>query len=150
MNPKDNKPVVCDILVEPMGAVSVRLTMKEGQNGIGHTLFANLKWVCTEAMGREETEFFSTSREKLAEAIKAFRIANRSQPRRGLTHKGQLKASPFRFQVIKQFGNHATKIGEEYGIGQHCDAVETWAGYKSRAEKLFDKPTVKVDRAERI
>lgn len=150
MNQKDNKPVVCDILIESFGPSIVRLTMKHGQNGIGHTLFANLAWVCTERGREEEQEFFSTTREKLAGAIKSFRVANICQPRRGLTHSGQWKQSPFRFHVINQHINNGTAVAHEYGVGEYQDAPEVWGGYKSRAEKLFDKPTIKIDKAERI
>lgn len=98
-----NKP---HFLVENFGE-NVRVTLKEGQNGMAHIAIANLAWACKHRhRDGEEIESFITSPEKLASAVKTFRCINTTQPRRG---SGLFKQSPFVFEYIpQQAKNHNT------------------------------------------
>jgi hypothetical protein len=129
------KPI---IQIESLG-YAVRLHLVN-HSTINDNLFANLAWVCSSDDGRvfNPENDFVCSREKLTEAIKAFRYANITQPRRG---KGLVKQSPFEFHEVSQF-NAQNKVltMEGYKQGEYQDVQENpWQDYKPSVEKHFEK-----------
>lgn len=137
----------CNVLIENLDRSTVRLTIDNGQDKQAQCRFDNLAWVCTQEGGQENTTSFIADKEKVIGAIKTFRATNPNQGRRGA---GLWKDSPYRFLSISTRFNRSSPLTVEHGIGEYQDAPEVWGGYKSRAEKLFDKPVIKIDKAERI
>jgi hypothetical protein len=126
------------VLIESLGE-RVRLTIQDASDEVSRIMFANLRWLCT----KRETDIldeikdydqFTTEREQLAKAIKAYRSVNQQQGRRG---KQLWKSSPFLFKAVSQ-QNGQTKGLPTYKQGENQDFSDLWAGFESRLTKLFD------------
>ncbi len=111
------------IEIESFGDV-LRLTFSNG-NPIA---FQNLLWVCQgeneSNEGKEDILSFTIGKERLSQAIKAFRVSNPFQSRRG---KGLWKASPFTFKKVSQLASNAIHGMSSYSIGCQKDDKEELA-----------------------